>query len=163
MALSCLSTTACADLVDSFDVGEGRYTSTVLFQFGNENQYLYTVHFDGTPTGRDLFDVFAEAQEGFFEPEIERWGFGDFLAGLRIGEDHDHGHGTPPDYLDYWHYWTSDEAVGDWTESMIGFSDRLIVDGSRDAWVFNSADAPIPAPPAFLAIAACALTRRRRR
>lgn len=151
-----------ADLVGEFDIGEGDSTSTVLFQFSNENQYLYTVHYDGALTGRNVFDLFEEAQPGFFDPIIESYDFGDFLVGLTIGDDFDEGFGTPPDYLDYWHYWTMEPDSTEWEASMIGFSDRVLSDGSADGWVFNSNDVPIPAPPLTFALIGIAAFRRRR-
>ena len=106
VALSSICGISTAELVDTFDIGTGEFTSTALFQFGNENQYLYRYHYDGELTGRDLFDLAAAAQPEFFEYEIKSYEFGDFLVGVSIGDDFDAGFGTPPDYLDYWHYWT---------------------------------------------------------
>lgn len=161
--LSSISSAGFAELVDTFDIGEGEFTSTALFQFGNEHQYLYTVHYDGAPTGRDLFDVFGEAQPGFFESVIKSYEFGDFLLGLSIGDDSDEGFGTPPDYFDYWHYWTVELDSGEWGLSMIGFSDRVLSDGSSDGWVFDSNDAPIPASPIGFAMLGLTVLRRKRR
>jgi MYXO-CTERM domain-containing protein len=47
---------------------------------------------------------------------------------------------------------------------MFGASDRMLVDGSKDAWVFGSSDVPqaVPAPGALLALAAAARRSRRR-
>jgi hypothetical protein len=45
---------------------------------------------------------------------------------------------------------------------MIGFSDRIFTDGSVDGWVFNSNNAPIPAPPVIFGAAAWGMIRRRR-
>jgi hypothetical protein len=112
--------------------------------------------------GRDLFDIISEAQPDFFQAAIESYPFGDFLVGVTIGEDHDEGYGTPPEYLDYWHYWTIDDGSENWTESMIGFSDRVIHDGSRDGWVFNSGIAPIPAAPVGFFLLGVIAKRRRR-
>lgn len=161
--VSFVSSSGLADLVDEFEIGHGEFTSTVLFQFGNEHQYLYTVHYDGAPTGHDLIDLFADAQPGFFESVIESYEFGDFLVGLTIGEDSDEGHGTPPDYLDYWHYWTTEPDSMDWELSLIGFSDRVLGDGSSDGWVFDSNDAPIPAAPIGFTLLGLAAARGKRR
>ena len=161
--LTSISTTTFAELIDTFEVGEGEFTSSALFQFENENQYLYQVSYSGTQTGRDLFDIIAEAQPDFFDAVIESYSFGDFLVGVTIGEDHDEGYGTPPEYLDYWHYWTIDDGSLNWTESMIGFTDRVVHDGSSDGWVFNSSIAPIPAAPVGFTLLGVIAKRRRRR
>ena len=159
---SSIISTSYGELVDTFEVGTGEFTSEVLFQFENENQYLYKVQYSGTMTGRDLFDVMIDAQPDFFDATIDSYSFGDFLVDLTIGDDYNGGYGSPPDYLDSWQYWTSDGPFDDWASSMVGFSDRIVQDGSRDAWVFNSANAPIPAAPVgFFMLGTVALRRRR--
>ena len=151
------------EVVDEFDVGVGESTSTTIVQFGNGNQYIFNISYDGSPTGRDSFDIIADEMPGYFIPEIKSYDFGDFLLGLSIGDDQDAGFGTPPDYFDYWHYWTKETMADDWESSMIGFSDRILSDGSMDGWVFDSGDAPVPAAPAFLGLLGAGLIRKRRR
>ncbi len=153
-----------AGLVASFDVGTGSSSSTLQFDFENGNSYLYTVRWDGVTTGRDLFDIVSDAQPGFFVSDIVTFSFGDALFGQSIGNDSNAGFGTPPSFLDYWHYWVRDDGVEPWQSAMTGFADRFVVDGSWDGWVFGS-DAPpsaIPAPGA-IAFAAVILCRSRRR
>ena len=162
VVVACSYSTTFAELIDTFEVGEGEFKSFMLFQFGNEHQYLYEVSYSGTKTGRDLFDVVSLAQPDFFEATIESYSFGDFLVGVTIGEDHDEGYGTAPEYLDYWHYWTIDDGSDNWGSSMIGFSDRIVHDGSYDGWVFDSNSAPIPAAPVGFLLAGTILFRRRR-
>ena len=152
-----------AEVVDEFDVGIGESTSTTIFQFGNGNQYIFNISYDGAPTGRDSFDVITEEMPEVFIPVIKSYDFGDFLLGLSIGDDENSGFGTPPDYFDYWHYWTKETMADAWESSMIGFSDRILSDGSMDGWVFDSGDAPIPAPPAFIGLMGIGLMRKRRR
>ena len=151
-----------ADIVSEFDLGDGANASTVLFQFTNENQYLYTIRYDEPMTGRTAFDLISAEQPGYFVPDIQTFSFGDALYFLGIGDDQDGGFGTKPEYLDYWHYWTKESASADWDMSMIGFSDRVLSDGSADGWVFNSNNAPIPAPAAITAVLGLGLIRRRR-
>ena len=151
-----------ADIVSEFDLGTGANTSTILFQFTNENQYLYTIRYDEPMTGRTAFDLISDEQPGYFIPDIQTSSFGDFLFGVAIGDDEDAGSGTAPEYLDYWHYWTKESASAEWEFSMVGFSDRSLSDGSVDGWVFNSDNAPIPAPAAVSAVLGLGLIRRRR-
>ena len=95
--------------------------------------------------------------------EVISFSFGDALFGISIGADADEGFGTPPDYLDYWHYWTR-EGAGQWSESFIGFGDRVVSDGSWDGWVFDSSAAPASVPaPGAVALLAFVLPRARRR
>jgi len=156
---------ASADLVGSYTVGSGASASFLQFQFGNANSYLYEVRYDGALFGDDLLAIVAAAQPGFFSYQVQGFSFGDVLVGVAIGADGDTGFGTPPDYLDYWHYWTKDQGGAAWTESFIGFGDRAVSDGSWDGWVFNSASAPaaVPAPGALALLAFAGVARRRAR
>jgi hypothetical protein len=159
--------TAWAGLVGQFTVGSGTVTSYLQFEFGNTNTYLYEVLHNGGVDGSDLISVVAAAQPGYFEFDTISYSFGDVLYEVKIGADTNAGFGTPPDYLDYWHYWTRDVGERAWTESFVGFSDRVHSDGSWDGWVFNSAAAPsaVPAPGviALLALAGMRNGRSRRR
>lgn len=154
------------DLVGSYTVGTGASTSYLQFEFANSNAYLYEVRYDGSLRGDDLFAIVAAAQPGFFSYQVVSFSFGDALFGVTIGADANEGFGTPPDYLDYWHYWTRESATANWTNSMIGFADRTISDGSWDGWVFNSnaqpASVPVPACGAIMASAILTVRRRRR-
>ncbi len=157
--------TASASLVGNYVVGSGTSASFVQFQFTNANTYLYEVRYDGAMTGKGLFAIIGSAQPGFFAYTYDTYSFGDFVTGITIGADSDSGYGTPPDYLDYWHYWTR-TSVGDaWTESFVGFGDRTVSNGSWDGWVFNSAAAPaaVPGPGAIALLAMTGMARRRRR
>lgn len=155
-----------ADLVGSYTVGTGANASFLQFEFANTNAYLYEVRYDGSLRGDDLFAIVAAAQPGFFSYQVVSFSFGDALFGVTIGADSNEGFGTPPAYLDYWHYWTRDSVTSAWTSSMIGFADRTVANGSWDGWVFNSdaqpAAVPAPAIAAVLATAALAVRRRHR-
>lgn len=156
---------ACADLVGSYTVGTGSNTSYLQFEFANSNAYLYEVRYDGSLRGDDLFAIVAAAQPGFFSYQVVTFSFGDALFGITIGSDTNEGFGTPPAYLDYWHYWTRQSAGSTWTSSMIGFGDRVVSNGSWDGWVFNSDAAPmaVPAPAAGLMLGVMAMRGPRRR
>lgn len=154
-----------AELIGSYVVGSGAKSSHLQFEFSNSNTYLYEIRYDGTLRGSDLLSIAATAQPGFFSYQTVSFSFGDALFGVTIGSDTDSGFGTPPDYLDYWHYWTRESAPSAWLSSVTGFGDRIVADGSWDGWVFNSdappAAVPAPAGAAILAVGA-ALARRRR-
>lgn len=155
---------ASAALVGSYVVGTGSSASFVQIEFANANAYLYEVRYDGALFGDDLFAIIAQAQPGFFSYTTQSFSFGDALFGIAIGGDANEGFGTPPAYLDYWHYWTRGATGDAWTESFIGFGDRAVSNGSWDGWVFDSAAAPqaVPAPGA-IALGAMALLGMRRR
>lgn len=154
-----------ADLVGSYAVGTGASRSYLQFEFANSNTYLYEVRYDGILRGDDLFAIVAAAQPSFFSYQVVSFSFGDALFGVTIGGDSNEGFGNPPSYLDYWHYWTRASGTDAWTESFIGFADRVVANGSWDGWAFNSASAPnaVPAPGALALLAGGLLTTRRRR
>lgn len=157
---------ATADLVDRWEIGSGENTAMIQFDFLSGNTYVVDVSFDGSMSGQDAIQMIAadSTDAGFaFGYDVISYSFGDFLVGIDLDADSDYGDGSAPPYIDYWHYWTG-ETDGTWNESMVGFGDRLLVDGSADAWVFGTADAPamIPAPATF-AILLPALARRSRR
>lgn len=170
LSACCLVPFACslsahADFVASYTVGSGANTSFLEFQFTNSNTYLYEVRYDGALRGNDLFAIAAAAQPGYFSYTTEQFSFGLALFGVSIGSDSDTGFGNPPDYLDYWHYWTRESGGDAWTESWIGFADRSVSNGSWDGWVFNSAGTPaaVPAPGAVAIAALVGCMRRRAR
>ena len=159
------ATVSHADIVDSFVVGSGASSSYLQFQFANNNTYLYEVRYDGAVFGDDLITIIAAAQPSYFAYQTISYSFGDAIVGISIGSDSNEGFGTPPEYLDYWHYWTRDDALAAWSESWVGFADRAHSNGMQDGWVFgsNSAPASVPTPSACVVIASMLLTRRRRR
>jgi uncharacterized protein (TIGR03382 family) len=162
-----IASLADAGFVATYDIGVGASASFVQFEFADGDAYLYTVRWDGTVTGRDLFSIIAAAQPDLFGYETVVFPFGEALLGVTIGDSFDAGFGTPPLFLDYWHYWTKATTIAPWDASLIGFSERVVTDGAWDGWVFGS-DAPpqpIPAPAAaaLLVLAAGRGGRRRRR
>jgi hypothetical protein len=155
-----------ADLVESFVIGQGSTSAEIQFDFSNGNTYMYELLWDGGElSGRDVFDAIAKHQPTYFNFGIQQYEWGDFLTDISIGTDADSGDGSTPPYLNYWHYWTS-ELENPWGVSMIGFSDRVLANGSRDAWVFGTEEMPatIPAPAAGLILSPLVgLVSRRRR
>ena len=155
-----------ADLVQTWEIGEGQSSAMIQFDFLAGNTYTVEVAFDGAISGQEALDlIVADSDEaGFnFNYEVITYSFGDFLVGIALDGDGDYGDGSSPPYIDYWHYWTQDRDA-DWAESMIGFSDRILADGATDGWVFGTTDAPAPIPtPATLALVIPALLWSRRR
>ncbi|MDG2020816.1 MAG: hypothetical protein P8J59_02585 [Phycisphaerales bacterium] len=157
-----------ADLVQTWEIGEGQSSAMIQFDFLVGNSYAVEVAFDDSISGQGALDLIAAESEsaGFsFSYDVINYSFGDFLVNIDINGDGDYGDGSTPPYIDYWHYWTRESGT-DWAESMIGFSDRVLTDGSTDGWVFGTTDAPaaIPSPASLaLAIPALLMTRRRRR
>ena len=162
LTIGSLSANVTAELIAEFELGTGADSSQILFQFTNQHQYLYTIRYDEVTTGQDVIEFIAEEQPDYFIPVFESYSFGDVLQGLTIGDDSDAGFGTPPDYLDYWHYWTKESPEDVWESSMVGFGSRELTDGSMDGWVFNSNNAPIPAPAVISAMLGLGIIRRRR-
>ena len=155
-----------AELVGQWDVGEGDSTSSVQFDFLDGQSFLFDVSWNGSITGRDVFDLIADDDTGrfFFDFDVISYSFGDFLVGVGIEDVYQYGEGSPPDYADSWHYWIA-EGDAPWEAAMIGFSDRTLQDGSRDAWVFGDYDPPaqIPAPATLALLALIPMRRQRRR
>lgn len=148
---STLLSQAHGELVETWSVGSGAASAEIQIDFMNGNTYVFDLAFEGEIRGRDVFDLVrdeaATIDDLSFDFSLISYSFGDFLTGITLNQDSDYGEGSPPDYLDTWAYWTA-EGAGDWSSSMIGFSDRILVDGSRDAWVFGTGAGPatIPAP-----------------
>lgn len=166
LATTAFSGLASADFVGAWELGSGDSTAEVQFDFLTGGSYLFEVSFDSSITGRDLFDLIATEADTVggleFTFDYIAYSFGDFLVGVGINDSYDYGEGSPPDYLDTWGYWISD-GTDDWASSMVGFSDRVLVDGSRDGWVFGTGLAPASIPaPATIAVFAFGLGRRRR-
>ena len=158
------SITANADLVGSYSLGSGDQEATIQFDFDNGNTHLYTIQWDNLMTGRAVFDLILSEQSDLFTFDYIAYSFGDFITGVTIGDDQNLGDGSAaPDYSNYWHYWTAD--VGEnFASSQIGAGDRTLLDGSSDAWVFGSSNAPatIPAPATLALMGMTFFTRRRR-
>jgi hypothetical protein len=155
-----------SELVDRFTVGEGDQSAALQFDFLDGRTWVFDVAWTGELSGRGAFDLIAADTTGrfAFDFEIISYSFGDFLVGVTIEDASHHGTGTPPDYVDTWHYWTAETADEPWTESFIGFNDRALADGGRDGWVFGTLATPavVPAPGVLtFGILGLAATRRR--
>ena len=162
------ASTAVSELIDRFAVGAGDQTASLQFDFLDGRTWVFDVSWSGDLSGRSAFDLIASDNTGrfAFDFEVISYSFGDFLVGVSVEDAYHHGTGTPPDYADTWHFWSADAPEQPWTESLVGFNDRVLTHGARDGWVFGTTAPPatIPAPGGLaLAMAAIRLRDRRRR
>ena len=152
---------AFAGVVASYDVGTGASTSTIQVDFTNGNAYQVTLRWDTAMNGFDALQAATSAITGA-ALAYDAYPFGNFVTGIGFDADYEYGNGDLWPIENYWHYWT--EVNGQWEMAMFGASDRMLTDGSKDAWVFGSSDMPqaVPAPGALLALVAVARRSRRR-
>jgi hypothetical protein len=152
---------AFAGIVASYDVGTGASTSTIQVDFTNGNAYQVTLRWDTAMNGFDALQAATSAITGA-ALAYDAYPFGNFVTGIGFDADYEYGNGDLWPIENYWHYWT--EVNGQWEMAMFGASDRMLTDGSKDAWVFGSSDVPqaVPAPGALLALVAVARRSRRR-
>jgi len=153
---------AFAGVVASYDVGTGTSTSTIQVDFTNGNAYQVTLRWDTAMNGFDALQAATSAITGA-ALAYDAYPFGNFVTGIGFDADYEYGNGDLWPIENYWHYWT--EVNGQWEMAMFGASDRMLVDGSKDAWVFGSSDLPqaVPAPGAAQIGVVCMWHRFRRK
>jgi hypothetical protein len=153
---------AFAGIVASYDVGTGASTSTIQVDFTNGNAYQVTLRWDTAMNGFDALQAATSAITGA-ALAYDAYPFGNFVTGIGFDADYEYGNGDLWPIENYWHYWT--EVNGQWEMAMFGASDRMLVDGSKDAWVFGSSDLPqaVPAPGAAEIGVVCMWHRFRRK
>ena len=151
-----------AGLMGTFDVGSGGKAASLQLDFENGNTWLATVRWDGSLNGFQALQMVTAGVSGG-QLQFQSFSFGKFVTGIGVGGDWQYGEGDLWPVENWWHYWTA-ESTGAWTSSMIGAEDRLLQDGSRDAWVFGSGAEPATVPAAGAAwLAGLWCTRGRRR
>ena len=165
-ALACsvvLVTSVNAAIVDTYSVGSGDKSATIQIDFENGNGYL--VNYSWSASTHSSWDAMLAIDTALpnMSMQYDTYSFGVFLTGVTIGADTNYGQGDVEPYENYWHLWTKDS--GQWEQAMFGASDRILVNGANDAWVFGSSTAPqnIPAPGAVVLIMASVFGARRRR
>jgi len=161
-AIAISSSHAFAGIVASYDVGTGASTSTIQVDFTNGNAYQVTLRWDTAMNGFDALQAATSAITGA-ALAYDAYPFGNFVTGIGFDADYEYGNGDLWPIENYWHYWT--EVNGQWEMAMFGASDRMLVDGSKDAWVFGSSDLPqaVPAPGAAQIGVVCMWHRFRRK
>jgi hypothetical protein len=165
-ALACsvvLATSVNAAIVNAYSVGSGNKSATIQIDFENGNGYL--VNYSWSANAHSSWDamVAIDAALPNMSMQYDTYSFGVFLTGVTIGADTNYGQGDVEPYENYWHLWTKDSAQ--WEQAMFGASDRNLVNGASDAWVFGSSTVPqnIPAPGAAVVFMASTFFTRRRR
>ncbi len=164
VSLLALSSSAGGEILGSFSAGTGGSSATIQVDFANGNGYLFDWHFSGESTSgwAALSGLAASLDE--LTIQADDFGWGAFLTGVGVNADWDYGTGDQWPIENYWHYWVKD--TGEWEQSWVGASDRILENGDSDAWVFGSSTLPqgVPAPGALvvLAVALRAVPRRYR-
>ena len=152
-----------AAIVDTFTVGFGDKSASIQIDFENGNGYL--INYSWSASAHSSWDAMlaVDAALANMSMQYDTYSFGVFLTGVTIGADTNYGQGDVEPYENYWHLWIKDSAQ--WEQAMFGASDRILVNGASDAWVFGSSTVPqnIPAPGAAVVFMASALVARRRR
>jgi hypothetical protein len=161
-ALALSSSHAFAGIVSTFSVGAGASTSTIQVDFSNGNGYVVNLSWTEPMSGFQAMQAIAAGIAGA-QLQYDVFPFGSFVTGIGLGADFEYGNGDLWPIENYWHYWT--EVNGQWEMAMFGASDRMLADGSRDAWVFGSSAAPqaVPAPGAAVEIGVVCVWHRFRR
>ena len=152
-----------AAFVDTFTVGSGDKSASIQIDFENGNGYL--INYSWSASAQSSWDAMLAVDAALPNMSMlyDTYSFGVFLTGVTIGADTNYGQGDVEPYENYWHLWIKDSAQ--WEQAMFGASDRILVNGASDAWVFGSSTVPqnIPAPGAAVVFMASALVARRRR
>ena len=152
-----------AAIVDTFTVGAGDKSASIQIDFENGNGYL--INYSWSASAHSSWDAMLAIDAALpnMSMQYDTYSFGVFLTGVTIGSDTNYGQGDVEPYENYWHLWTKDSAQ--WEQAMFGASDRNLVNGGSDAWVFGSSTVPqnIPAPGAAVVFMASTFFTRRRR
>jgi len=157
-----ISFSALAELVNSYAIGSGTKSATLQFDFENGNAYTVSVRWNGALNGfQGLQMMAAHAPGGALQ--YQSFSFGKFVTGIGVGADFTYGEGDLWPVENYWHYWSRVSASTAWQMAEVGADARMLVEGSFDAWVFGSGDAPqaVPAPSALLLVSVACARRRR--
>lgn len=156
------STHAFAGIVATYAVGTGTSTSTIQVDFTNGNGYIVELSWTEPMNGFQAMQAVAAGVSGA-QLQYDTYNFGAFITGIGLGSDYQYGTGDLYPVPNYWHYWT--EVNGQWQMAMFGASDRMLSNGSKDAWVFGSGATPqaVPVPGAAAQLGVACLWNRFRR
>jgi len=133
---------ACVGIVQAtpIEVGSGDNTAGLYIEWKDGFSMKFLVSFpEESITGMELIQRVADATP--LTIVVNDFGFGRFVDGIAWEEHANAGWGGGEDW---WHYWTK-EGGHNWASSMIGASDRVVVDGAWDGWVYGRAGIPEPA------------------
>jgi len=167
-----------------YSVGTGSNTSTVAIDFDEDHRFLFTYNWDfageDAATSWDALEAIAETTED--QSTFDSYSGSD-LAVLYTGysfgnfvEDFSYDGATKYNYTGPWNGWffyLSDDNLN-WTSSMVGVSDRDLLDGSYDSFVWSNQDSewgpairtpgamPIPEPVTIFLLGLGGLLLRRK-
>jgi len=146
----------CTAYAMPIEVGAGDNTAGMYVEWKDGFSMEFVLKFaEESISGMELIQ--RVAQETPLTIVVKNFGFGDYVDGIAY-EGHDNeGWGGGEDW---WHYWIKG-AGQDWTSSMFGASERVVVDGASDGWVYGRAG--IPEPATLMLVATGVLLVRRRR
>jgi hypothetical protein len=138
------------DVVIEYWAGSGSNQAVAVIDFGTDS-YAFGYRWDsGTKYGKDLMDTVDLAGAMNYTQS------GGFLNTISYGSYSNIGQNEWP--TDWWAYFLSTDGVN-WTDSPVGFADRVLSNGSWDAWGHQTTDAwppahypttPVPEPAAVL-------------
>jgi len=131
---------ACAYTLDDclieYWAGSGSNRAVVVVDFGPAS-YAFGYRWDsGTKYGRDLMDAVDLSGTMNY---TQNYGF---LNTISYSDYQNIGQNGWPG--DWWGYFTSTDGAG-WTDASVGFSDRVLSNGSWDGWAVQTTDAWPPA------------------
>lgn len=155
----CVLVVAGSAIGSVIEVGSGGKTAGLVVNFKDGAAYEFRVHFDGEMTGMGLLDV-VEAHSALVVQKQD-FGWGVFVDGLAFEGHRNAGYGGGDDW---WQYWTRGGVEQEWEASMIGASDRVVLSGQFDGWVYGRATEPVVPEPVgivFFVATASLLMRRR--
>ena len=137
------------------EVGAGDNTADLLIEWKDGFSLEFAVSFStDTVSGLELIQI-AEAGSDL-GLVIENFGWGDYVDGISYQGHSDVGFGGGEDW---WHYWNKDGDQG-WISPMFGASDRIVLDGSADGWVYGRDTIPEPASLLLLGLGGLMLRRK---
>ena len=142
------------------EVGTGANTVGVEIEWKDGFLQEFAVSFDTAYiTGWEAMN--AIETETSLALVVQDYGWGDFIDGISFDEHSNVGYISGDDW---WHFWIKDVGQ-DWISPAYGISDRVLLPGDSDGWVygheFAPGEVPEPATMALLAIGGLLIRKRR--
>ena len=143
-------------------VGSGPDLATVVIEFGNGAGFAFEVLFDDAvvTTGLDIMRTLEAELTSFVLTELDFGEFGIAIDGIAYDGNADVGFGGGENF---WHYWNRDSDLDPWGFASVGASNRVVLDGYQDGWVYGSANPPLPEPSTAVLVGLGIVAAARRR